>query len=477
MRRLRTGHVKRIRMPSLTRRDVAVLILFAALVAAVVVFSSLGLMRWALASIGVLVGAAAMLAVVQFVVRRSTFDVLRSANREARKSSVKISHLAAAGIQRTEALTARVDALAAREDALTTYADALTARTDALTVRDDALVARENALNADLRDAVREARSVIADEAKSAADGTATILVEMASLRAELRGVRVAQQLFTRSLAQAQNQLTSVALQLEPSGSSDGVGSTGTAPVVVSPTAIEDASAVKQIVSQLRPTIGSLEWQIRRQRADIISDFQAMAQLLGRFTPDAPLPPVAGWALSPAGLLMLTDTIIKHGAELVVECGSGSSTLWMALAMRETGRGKVVALEHLPEYAKKTQELLDAHGVAPWAEVRVAPLTSVATPQGEFQWYETTGMSWDRPIDMLLVDGPPTKTGPHARYPALALLGEQLRAGATIVIDDTERQDESEVIRIWEQEHPQLIARTSPGPGIEVFSFGESTSR
>uniref|UniRef100_UPI002618524B class I SAM-dependent methyltransferase n=1 Tax=uncultured Microbacterium sp. TaxID=191216 RepID=UPI002618524B len=223
-------------------------------------------------------------------------------------------------------------------------------------------------------------------------------------------------------------------------------------------------------LGKLRPSITSLEWQIRRQRADIISDSQAMHQLLLRFTPEAPLPPVAGWAMSPAGLLMLTDTITKRDAGLVVECGSGSSTLWMALAMKAKARGKVVALEHLDEYAEKTRELLEAHGVADWAEVRVAPLTSVHTAHGDFQWYDTDGMTWENPIDILLVDGPPTTTGEHARYPALSVLGSLLDPSAIIVVDDADRQDEREVMTMWEREWPDLIHRTSPGQGIEVLT-------
>ena len=52
-------------------------------------------------------------------------------------------------------------------------------------------------------------------------------------------------------------------------------------------------------------------------------------------------------------------------------------------------------------------------------------------------------------IDLLVVDGPPGLLRPQARYPALPVLRERLSPGASILLDDTHRADEREIVRRW----------------------------
>jgi len=74
-------------------------------------------------------------------------------------------------------------------------------------------------------------------------------------------------------------------------------------------------------------------------RSSILTDQQAVQQLITRFQPEAPLPLVAGWAVDPTALFWLVDHVDRARPELVVECGSGTSTLWIALALRRNGSG------------------------------------------------------------------------------------------------------------------------------------------
>lgn len=211
--------------------------------------------------------------------------------------------------------------------------------------------------------------------------------------------------------------------------------------------------------------------RLRYLHRELITDIQALEQLLGKYSPQARLPAVAGWALSPAGLLALVDLIETRDASVIVECGSGTSSLWIAYALKHLGRGRLIALEHLPEYAEKTRALVSAHGVSDFVEVRLAPLTQVQTPKGEFSWYSFDPAELQQPIDVLLVDGPPGTTGPHARYPALPVLMEHLAPDAVIVADDVDRRDEMEIIEFWLEDEPRLRRADSPGRGIEVLEF------
>ncbi|MCH6231721.1 class I SAM-dependent methyltransferase [Microbacterium sp. CFH 31415] len=215
----------------------------------------------------------------------------------------------------------------------------------------------------------------------------------------------------------------------------------------------------------------TMDRRLRFLHRELLTDIQALDQLLSRYSPKARLPAVAGWALSPAGLLALVDLIETSGAQTIVECGSGTSTLWIGYALKKLGRGRLIALEHLPEYAQKTRALISAHRLTDFVDVRLAPLSPLQTPRGEFSWYSFDSAELTEPIDVLLVDGPPGTTGPHARYPALPLLVDRLAPGALIVADDVDRRDESEILEYWLEEVPRLRRVESPGLGIEVLEL------
>lgn len=204
---------------------------------------------------------------------------------------------------------------------------------------------------------------------------------------------------------------------------------------------------------------------------ELLTDIQALIQLIGRYEPEARLPAVAGWALSPAGLLALAELIITCDARTVVECGSGTSTIWMGYALKRLGRGRLIALDHLPEYADKTRRSVAAHGLQDFVDVRIAPLAALTTVRGEFSWYSLDALQDIESIEVLLVDGPPGATGPHARYPALGAVVEKLAQGAMIVVDDVDRTDEQEMVNYWLAEEPGLSRVESPGHGIEVLQF------
>lgn len=386
-------------MSSFTRRDLVAFVLLTTFVVGIAALTLAGASTWALVGLGLLVGVSALMAHLQFAARRPAFQQLRRESRATRDDSKR-------------------------------------------------LLRAMKALRADLVSSQEMASRIAADAA---------------SVRSELRGVRVAQQLATQTLVATKVHLEALATEVRELPTK--------ADLVNVSRALTGSSGTAATDGELRSAVESLRWEVRTLHHQLLSDIQAMLQLVQRFNPSAPLPPLAGWAMSPTGLLMLSEEIARRDASLVVECGSGSSTLWMAFAMKAKGRGKVVALEHMQEYADRTRSVLDAHGVGEWAEVRVAPLTPVATPRGEYDWYDIEGMRWDSAIDILLVDGPPATTGKHARYPALPQLRTFLDPTGLLVVDDADRADEQEVIEFWLEEWPELIRATSPGRGIEAFNF------
>lgn len=188
--------------------------------------------------------------------------------------------------------------------------------------------------------------------------------------------------------------------------------------------------------------------KISQIHREVLTDTQAVHQLMRDYAPVEPLPPLAGWALSPSGLVWLTRHVANARPSTVVECGSGTSTVWSAMALRANGMGHLTALDHNPEFAKRTRDALERHGLNEWATVVDAPLTAVQTPRGPFDWYDIAHQEFGE-IELLLVDGPPAATGSHARYPALPVFAPHLADGAVIVVDDMVRSDEREAVGFW----------------------------
>lgn len=177
---------------------------------------------------------------------------------------------------------------------------------------------------------------------------------------------------------------------------------------------------------------------------------QAVVNLFSMMPVRAAVPPMGGWAASADAVLVLIDELVRRRPKLVVECGSGVSTLWLSLAIRHYGLDtRVVALEHDPGFAEGTREVLRRHGVDDIAEVRDAPLVQVGLPGHDTPWYTPSAVEDLSDIGLLFVDGPPEATGPRVRYPAVPVLHGRLAAEVTIVLDDYVRASEKEIVGLW----------------------------
>ncbi|MET9022921.1 class I SAM-dependent methyltransferase [Actinopolymorpha sp. NPDC004070] len=191
---------------------------------------------------------------------------------------------------------------------------------------------------------------------------------------------------------------------------------------------------------------------------------------------DRPMPPTRGWASSPDLLLLLATLVEREEPGLIVECGSGTSTLWLGMLLRRFEiKGRVVSLEHHEPFVESAWATVLRHDLAEYVEVRYAPLEPVELDGTTYQWYSRR--AWDHldGIGLLFVDGPPGELGRHARFPAFPLLVDRLTPEAVVVLDDLIRPDEQEVLERWLAARPgyhadrvsleknaALLRRTSP---------------
>ena len=190
--------------------------------------------------------------------------------------------------------------------------------------------------------------------------------------------------------------------------------------------------------------------QLRKERDHVAKRVQDITNLFDMVPIRAGIPPLGLWTASADLLVELVDRFVETRPATVVEGGSGVSTVVLALAAREHGIAtRIVALEHDPEWAESTRRLLARHGVAEYAEVRVAPLGPTSLADHHTPWYDESALADLSEVGLVLVDGPPEGTGPRARYPMVPLLHDRLARTCTIVVDDTARPGDADVVDRW----------------------------
>jgi predicted O-methyltransferase YrrM len=223
------------------------------------------------------------------------------------------------------------------------------------------------------------------------------------------------------------------------------------------------AAITERALATTRRIETGLYQDVKKEITQTFRQLEALQSLNAVLPASDVLPATRGWAASPDLLLVLVDLAISQRPSLVVECGSGASTLWLALAMRRFGiGGRIVALDHDPVFSGKTRDLLARHDVGDLAEVRDAPLESFTLDGDTYPWYARR--AWDdlTGIDLLFVDGPPATTGHQARYPALPLLIGSLSPAATVVLDDLVVPDMQKVLRLWLDAYPDFGSEILP---------------
>jgi len=220
-----------------------------------------------------------------------------------------------------------------------------------------------------------------------------------------------------------------------------------------------DAAMLKGTLDTTRRVRAAIEKEIRQT----FRQLEALQNLTAVLPAADLLPATRGWAASPDLLAVLVDLVITQRPALVVECGSGASTVWLALAMRRFAiSGQVIALDHDPAYGAATRGLLARHQLGGLAEVRDAPLEPFQLNGEPCAWYARAAWADLAGIDLLFVDGPPAATGHQARYPALPLLSAALSPAATIVVDDLIVPDMQKVLRLWLDAYPDFGSEILP---------------
>lgn len=184
------------------------------------------------------------------------------------------------------------------------------------------------------------------------------------------------------------------------------------------------------------------------------------------------IPSLHGWPVSPDLAFYLVDLIESNDFDLVIEFGSGSSTLIMASALmkKSTLGGRLhssspvlLTFEHDSTYFEQTRDQLQRASVESKVDLRLTPLVPWGDGEG-YLYYDCEKVLKETAHDiqlasgkiLILVDGPPGSTGIHARYPAVPIVRSAFPFhDLWFVVDDAFREGERETLAMWETEIKQ----------------------
>jgi predicted O-methyltransferase YrrM len=184
-----------------------------------------------------------------------------------------------------------------------------------------------------------------------------------------------------------------------------------------------------------------------------IAAYRPLCERLGLDTDALPYTP--NWSAAPDFLELIVDHALANKPAVIVECGSGMTTLMLARCCALNGGGHLYSLENGADYADNTRAAVARYGLAQHSSIIHAPLRPYTLNGCDYQWYDVGQLSIDA-VDMLVIDGPPGFIQKHSRYPALPLLRNRLADRCAIFMDDAARPDEQEIVEMWLAESPAL---------------------
>lgn len=161
------------------------------------------------------------------------------------------------------------------------------------------------------------------------------------------------------------------------------------------------------------------------------------------------------FSISPDAACYLINKVRTKKPLVVIECGSGDSTVIIASGLKKNGKGKIISFEHDKLWAKKSKSMIKNLSLQDYCEVVYAPLEQITVDKGNWLWYSNfENKIKDEKIDMLFIDGPPKKKDSDSpRYPAVPICLSRFNDGAIVILDDAKRTAEKDYIYNWKKKY------------------------
>lgn len=171
--------------------------------------------------------------------------------------------------------------------------------------------------------------------------------------------------------------------------------------------------------------------------------------------------PWSGASIQPTALVFLLNDIMINNRKIMVECGAGISTIYVAALMKQLGdkSRKLYSIDHDKNWLSILEKELESQSLKNQVKLIHAPLKHSSYCLNEdYTWYDTEVLDEVAPkkdIDLLFIDGPPAnKKGiEKSRYPALPYFRDKLSENFLVILDDATRKGEAFIANKWSTEN------------------------
>jgi hypothetical protein len=184
--------------------------------------------------------------------------------------------------------------------------------------------------------------------------------------------------------------------------------------------------------------------------------FHVLASLPGPFLP------WTAYSMRPAAIVAVLSDIAIFDRDVIVECGSGNSTVFAARLLAQRAQGHVISVDHESEWADRTSAQLAREKLEEWATVVHAPLVD--------GWYDVSRIPEVPDVELLVVDGPPaaSREKEDARWPAMDFFSPRLSAQASVIVDDARRPGERRLLAEWEKRYGRRFCIETGGYAVST---------
>ena len=216
-----------------------------------------------------------------------------------------------------------------------------------------------------------------------------------------------------------------------------------------------------QLILEKLESIEQRQQAIQLEQRSLYRQVEALFALYQKIDFRAPLLNMRSWVASPDFLAVLSALIQEHQPTTIFEAGGGATTLISAYSLQQLGRGHVYAVDHQEKFADQTRDQIKQHELTEYATAIYAPLVPIDIDGTTWHWYDLKQFETVDDLDLLVVDGPPQFDNPSdmARYPALPLMKDKLKANAYVLMDDADRANEQAIAKRWEEEFSLELIR------------------
>ncbi len=212
---------------------------------------------------------------------------------------------------------------------------------------------------------------------------------------------------------------------------------------------------IEDDIVALRSIVRTRDDRAQKKLKAALSSLVNIISILPQLDIKGAIPPFPhqGFEITGEEAVFLFHLIRRQRPRLIMELGSGSSTVLFAAALRANGSGRIISIEHDAAHVKHTAALLEQAELSDRVQLVAAPLTDLALNGRTFQWYDLGShlKTLGEKVDLLFVDGPPGKVQSLSRFPALPMLLPHLSPRAIVVVDDGAREDEVRMVELWRE--------------------------